>query len=194
MQKKSDDKYKRILQASIEVISEKGLHKASISEIAKKAGIAQGTFYLYFKSKHDLIPAIADYLLTLTLKSVQEEVKERESFWDTLKVLIADTFKITEKHKDIIVLVYSGLAFNHSLDKWELVYEPYYSWLGNVMEKAVKQNEIRSTTNVKWTSKTIINLIENAAERYYIGQEQDQSLEKYKAELFNFIKRSLVEE
>ncbi|RAS80648.1 TetR family transcriptional regulator [Priestia endophytica] len=194
MQKKSDDKYKRILQASIEVISEKGLHKASISEIAKKAGIAQGTFYLYFKSKHDLIPAIADYLLTLTLKSVQEEVKEGESFWNTLKVLIADTFKITEKHKDIIVLVYSGLAFNHSLDKWELVYEPYYSWLGNVMEKAVKQNEIRSTTNVKWTSKTIINLIENAAERYYIGQEQDQSLEKYQAELFNFIKRSLLNE
>ncbi|MGZ9869640.1 TetR family transcriptional regulator [Priestia endophytica] len=194
MQKKSDDKYKRILQASIEVISEKGLHKASISEIAKKAGIAQGTFYLYFKSKHDLIPAIADYLLTLTLKSVQEEVKEGESFWDTLQVLIADTFKITEKHKDIIVLVYSGLAFNHSLDKWELVYEPYYSWLGNVMEKAVKQNEIRSTTNVKWTSKTIINLIENAAERYYIGQEQDQSLEKYQAELFNFIKRSLLNE
>lgn len=194
MQKKSDDKYKRILQASIEVISEKGLHKASISEIAKKAGIAQGTFYLYFKSKHDLIPAIADYLLTLTLKSVQEEVKEGESFWDTLKVLIADTFKITEKHKDIIVLVYSGLAFNHSLDKWELVYEPYYSWLGNVMEKAVKQNEIRSTTNVKWTSKTIINLIENAAERYYIGQEQDQFLEKYQAELFNFIKRSLLNE
>ncbi|RAS77088.1 TetR family transcriptional regulator [Priestia endophytica] len=194
MQKKSDDKYKRILQASIEVISEKGLHKASISEIAKKAGIAQGTFYLYFKSKHDLIPAIADYLLTLTLKSVQEKVKEGESFWDTLKVLIADTFKITEKHKDIIVLVYSGLAFNHSLDKWELVYEPYYSWLGNVMEKAVKQNEIRSTTNVKWTSKTIINLIENVAERYYIGQEQDQSLEKYQAELFNFIKRSLLNE
>ncbi|MFP7226535.1 TetR family transcriptional regulator [Priestia filamentosa] len=194
MQKKSDDKYKRILQASIEVISEKGLHKASISEIAKQAGIAQGTFYLYFKSKHDLIPAIADYLLTLTLKSVQEEVKEGESFWDTLKVLIVDTFKITEKHKDIIVLVYSGLAFNHSLDKWELVYEPYYSWIGNVMEKAVKQNEIRSTTNVKWTSKTIINLIENAAERYYIGQEQDQSLEKYQAELFNFIKRSLINE
>jgi hypothetical protein len=62
------------------------------------------------------------------------------------------------------------------------------------MEKAVKQNEIRSTTNVKWTSKTIINLIENAAERYYIGQEQDQSLEKYQAELFNFIKRSLLNE
>ncbi|WP_019391054.1 TetR family transcriptional regulator [Priestia filamentosa] len=194
MQKKSDDKYKRILQASIEVISEKGLHKASISEIAKQAGIAQGTFYLYFKSKHDLIPAIADYLLSLTLKSVQEEVEEGESFWDTLKVLIADTFKITEKHKDIIVLVYSGLALNHSLDKWELVYEPYYSWIGNVMEKAVKQNEIRSTTNVKWTSKTIINLIENAAERYYIGQEQDQSLEKYQSELFNFIKRSLLNE
>lgn len=60
MPKQTSGKYEKILQAAIEVISEKGLDKASISDIVKKAGTAQGTFYLYFSSKNALIPAIAE--------------------------------------------------------------------------------------------------------------------------------------
>ncbi|MEH7341533.1 TetR/AcrR family transcriptional regulator, partial [Priestia megaterium] len=37
-----------------------------------------------------------------------------------------------------------------------------------------------------------INLIENAAERFYIGLEQDDTLEVFKFEIFNFLKRSLL--
>lgn len=51
MVSKSDGKYDQILKASIEVISNKGLDRTSISDIVKKAGVAQGTFYLYFSSK-----------------------------------------------------------------------------------------------------------------------------------------------
>lgn len=46
-----DGKYEKILKAAIDVIPEKGLDKTSISDIVKKAGVAQGTFYLYFSSK-----------------------------------------------------------------------------------------------------------------------------------------------
>ena len=40
----TSEKYDKILQAAIEVISEKGLDKTSISDIVKRAGVAQGTF------------------------------------------------------------------------------------------------------------------------------------------------------
>lgn len=192
MQDRPDDKYSRILSASIEVISEKGLEKSSVSEIVKKAGIAQGTFYLYFSSKSDLVPAIANSLLTKILERIKRKVQDTESFWSTLDAVIDETFKVTDEHKDIIVLVYSGLAFNHSLDKWEEVYRPYYEWLEIEISKAVQKEEIYPDINVKWTSRTIINLIENAAERYYIGLEQDESLTVYKEELFKFIRKSLV--
>jgi len=191
MAKSSDGKYNKILQAAIEVISEKGLDKTSISDIVKKAGIAQGTFYLYFSSKNALIPAIADNLLTITFESVKEKVQGKETFWDILEIMINETFIITNEYKDIIILCYSGLAIDYSMEKWETIYQPYYNWLEDILNKAIQHNEIIEDMNVKWTAKTIINLVENASERFYISQGQDDTLEVFKAEVFNFIKRSL---
>ncbi len=123
MPKQTSGKYEKILQAAIEVISEKGLDKASISDIVKKAGTAQGTFYLYFSSKNALIPAIAENLLTHTLDQIKGRLHGDEDFWTVLDILIDETFLITERHKDIIVLCYSGLAIDHSMEKWETIYQ-----------------------------------------------------------------------
>ncbi|AZU60501.1 TetR family transcriptional regulator [Neobacillus mesonae] len=191
MAKSSDGKYEKILHAAIDVISEKGLDKTSISDIVKKAGVAQGTFYLYFSSKNALIPAIADNLLTISLESVKEKTGGKSSFWDILEVMIDETFRITKEYKDIIILCYSGLAIDYSMEKWEAIYQPYYVWLENILKKAMQRNELISDMNVKWTAKTIINLIENASERFYISQSQDDGIEVFKMEVFNFIKRSI---
>jgi AcrR family transcriptional regulator len=191
MASSSDGKYNKILKAAIDVISEKGLDKTSISDIVKKAGVAQGTFYLYFSSKNALIPAIADNLLTNTLEGIKEKVEGKEDIWDVLDVVIDETFNITDSYKDVIVLCYSGLAIDYSMEKWEAIYKPYYSWLEDVINKAIENNQVVADINVKWTAQIIINLIENAAERFYISHEQDDTLEVFKAEIFKFLRRSL---
>ncbi|MEC0685232.1 TetR family transcriptional regulator, partial [Bacillus haynesii] len=180
MPKQTSGKYEKILQAAIEVISEKGLDKASISDIVKKAGTAQGTFYLYFSSKNALIPAIAENLLTHTLDHIKSKVDGTMSFWTALNIMIDETFNMTELHQDIIVLCYSGLAFDHSMEKWEAIYQPYYSWLEGLIEKAVEKNEVIPDINVRWTARTIINFVENIAERYYIGAEKDEEISVFK--------------
>lgn len=76
----TSEKYDKILQAAIEVISEKGLDKTSISDIVKRAGVAQGTFYLYFRSKNALVPAIAENLLSLSLEKSKNELKLQRIF------------------------------------------------------------------------------------------------------------------
>ena len=52
------DKRTRILQASLELIASSGLHNTPMSAIARKAGVAAGTLYLYFADKNDLINAL----------------------------------------------------------------------------------------------------------------------------------------
>jgi AcrR family transcriptional regulator len=165
----TSEKYDKILQAAIEVISEKGLDKTSISDIVKRAGVAQGTFYLYFRSKNALVPAIAENLLSLSLEKIKERAKTATDFLSTLEVMIDETYKTTDEYRDVLVLCYSGLAFDYSLETWEAIYLPYYNWFEQVL-----------------------NLIENAAELFYIGREQDVTLEQSKEELFQFLKRSLV--
>lgn len=191
MVSKSDGKYDQILKASIEVISNKGLDRTSISDIVKKAGVAQGTFYLYFSSKKALIPAIANNLLTITLTRIKEKIEGKDKFLDILEVMIDETFNITASYQDIIVLCYSGLAIDYSMEKWEAIYQPYYQWLEDILNTAIKNKEVLNDVNVKWTAKLIINLVEDAAERFYINLEQDDCLETFKVETFNFLKRSL---
>ncbi|MQR84733.1 TetR family transcriptional regulator [Bacillus megaterium] len=188
----TSEKYDKILQAAIEVISEKGLDKTSISDIVKRAGVAQGTFYLYFRSKNALVPAIAENLLSLSLDKIKERAKTATNFLSTLEVMIDETYKTTDEYRDVLVLCYSGLAFDYSLETWEAIYLPYYKWFEEVLNEAVKKEEVIKQLNVKWTAKTMINLIENAAELFYIGREQDVTLEQSKEELFQFLKRSLV--
>jgi TetR/AcrR family fatty acid metabolism transcriptional regulator len=52
------DKRTLITEAAIEVFAEKGFHQARVSDIAKRAGVADGTIYLYFKNKEDLLLSI----------------------------------------------------------------------------------------------------------------------------------------
>jgi AcrR family transcriptional regulator len=51
-----------ILEAARKIISLKGFAGARVSDIVAKAGLAQGTFYLYFKNKQDVVSALAEEL------------------------------------------------------------------------------------------------------------------------------------
>jgi AcrR family transcriptional regulator len=55
-----DKRRKQLLNAATRVFARKGYWSASIADIIQAAGVARGTFYLYFRSKRDVFLAIAD--------------------------------------------------------------------------------------------------------------------------------------
>ena len=68
---------RRILDAAEEVFGEMGYYEASVSEITRRAGVAQGTFYIYFRSKREtfveLVEDIGERLRTATSAAIQNE-------------------------------------------------------------------------------------------------------------------------
>ncbi|WAH35813.1 TetR/AcrR family transcriptional regulator [Alicyclobacillus dauci] len=76
--RRDSGKHTAILQAAIQVISQAGYHNAQISRIAREAGVADGTVYLYFKNKEDL-------LLSILRKAIGEVVLQLEQALPTEK-------------------------------------------------------------------------------------------------------------
>lgn len=70
-----NEKYRRILDAAVEVIAEHGYFHSPVSAIAARAGVADGTVYLYFKSKDDLLRAAIDTTLGQFYEAVEERFK-----------------------------------------------------------------------------------------------------------------------
>lgn len=56
---KKTEKQIRILEAAVDIFAEKGFAAASTNEIAQKAGVAEGTIFRHYKTKKDLLLAIA---------------------------------------------------------------------------------------------------------------------------------------
>ena len=59
-----NDKRARILDAAVKVFAERGYFSSTVAEIARAAGVADGTIYLYFKSKDDLLLRLFDEKMT----------------------------------------------------------------------------------------------------------------------------------
>ncbi len=69
------EKYQRILDAAVEVIAEKGYFHAPVSAIAARAGVADGTVYLYFKSKDEVLRTAIDRNFDRFYYQVAEQFK-----------------------------------------------------------------------------------------------------------------------
>jgi len=58
MAKKTGEKYQAIIDAAVRVIAKQGYHNAQVSRIAKEAKVADGTIYLYFENKDDILVSL----------------------------------------------------------------------------------------------------------------------------------------
>ncbi|MBN1336537.1 MAG: TetR/AcrR family transcriptional regulator [Deltaproteobacteria bacterium] len=65
------DKRERIIDAAIAVFADRGFHKARVTDIAHRAGVADGTIYLYFRNKEDLLLTIFEEKMDLIIASLK---------------------------------------------------------------------------------------------------------------------------
>ena len=70
------DKREAILRAAIKVFAGKGFFNSKVADIAKEAGIADGTVYLYFKSKDDILHSIFDRAMAEFISEGKREIAE----------------------------------------------------------------------------------------------------------------------
>ncbi|NOZ95634.1 MAG: TetR/AcrR family transcriptional regulator [Acidobacteria bacterium] len=81
-------KREKILRAAIEVFAKRGYFSSRMTDVAHRANVADGTLYLYFDGKEDLLQSIFDHVLTLFIERVQDEVEVVEDPVEKLRLLI----------------------------------------------------------------------------------------------------------
>ncbi len=141
----------------------RALKKTKISDIVKLAGIAQGTFYLYFPSKLSVMPAIAEVMVEKMILAVKEKVQNDAPFSSKVTQVIDAVFHFIEEYREIQALMYAGLASTEHIKEWEAVYEPLYMWLSEFLNEAKEAGEIRDSVHAERTAKLFIALVESAA-------------------------------
>jgi len=85
---KAENKHSKIISAATKVFAKKGFFTARISDIAKEAKVADGTIYLYFKNKDDILVQFFSYKAKQVFDLFREEVSMAENSVEKLRNLI----------------------------------------------------------------------------------------------------------
>jgi len=91
--RRAGDKYDTIIQAAIRVFAENGYHNAQVSKIAREANVADGTIYLYFDNKADLLISVFRETMGNFVQKVKETISQYPNASDQLKALIHAQFE-----------------------------------------------------------------------------------------------------
>jgi AcrR family transcriptional regulator len=147
------EKERKILQAAIGVFSEKGFSASTTNEIAKNAGVAEGTIFRYYKTKKDILRAILIQAINLfsnkiVMVGVEKilEAAENKDLYTLLKDLLHDRLKLVETFFPMFRVILTEAIYHE--DVRESIYKNIslktIETVGVFQERMVKRGLIRS--------------------------------------------------
>ena len=96
----------QILKAARKVLDEKGYENTTVSDIVKEADVAQGTFYLYFPSKKDVIIELGQQVMQELVRRLMAAYDENMSFEEDLRMLVRNGFQVAHENPDLCKLLH----------------------------------------------------------------------------------------
>lgn len=109
--KKKNEKYTKILDTALGLFEKNGTHLVSIDEIVKGAGVAKGTFYLYFKDRYDLISTLIIEKASkyMSLLNDKYEPKDFGDVSTSVRHYIEYISDFLQKNKTLCILIEKNL-------------------------------------------------------------------------------------
>lgn len=141
---------RRIYESAVKLLRERGINNLSVDDIVEAAGVAKGTFYVYYKSKFSLI---SDYVCTLDL-SYEDFFNSIPPDTKPLEMLLQVTGKIadimiSDIGFDVIRTIYEALVKKaEGVEALLSYHRKLYQLYSEIITQGVQQGEFRETIDI----------------------------------------------
>ena len=161
------EKRRLILKVATEVFAEKGFNESTISQIAKKAKIAEGGIYVYFKNKEDLLFSIPEERMENFLSGLHENLAGITGALPKLRKLIWYHLNFYEKNKDYVLILLQDIQQNprfNSTRAYRLIRE-FGKLVNQILEEGKTEGVIRPGIDSRLLRDAILGSIEHVTIR-----------------------------
>lgn len=185
-------KEKDLYSAAYELFTTKGFQNTAIDDIVKKAGVAKGTFYLYFKDKYDIINKIILQKSSNLIKEAMEKTEEK-SFDNFIDMFLFHVDYIIEYFKDNkLMLKIINKNFSWGVYRRAIMQPEQHEEMREVIDIFIVNMETLGTDK-KESEKILFMIIELVGSVCYssIILEEPYDMDSMKPILFKTIKKML---
>ena len=149
--KKDKPKYKQIIDAAVIVIAENGYHQAQVSKIARQAGVADGTIYLYFKNKEDILISVFREKMGVFVENLETILSQELTASDKLRLMIENHFGLLAGDLKLSIVTQLELRqSNHEIRmKINTVLKEYLVLLDQILIKGMEDDEFDRNMDIR---------------------------------------------
>ena len=141
MKNKNGEKYYRIINAATKVFAKKGFFHAKVSDIAKEAQVADGTIYLYFDNKDDILISLFEEQMTVVLENMMEQLSQEEDVVRKIEKFALTHLKLIELNKNMAEIIQVELRQSTKFMK-EYKNEKFLQYL-NLIAEIIREGQVK---------------------------------------------------
>lgn len=142
---KTADKHSKIIRAATKVFAKKGFFNARISDIAKEAKVADGTIYLYFNNKYDMLLSVFEEKIGKLVEQINSHLEKEEDPRRMLEIFIANHLREMKKNKNLAEVIQIELRQTHKMirDYRNNKFSEYLNIISTIIKRGQTQNVFR---------------------------------------------------
>lgn len=172
--KRDRPKYKQIVDAAVIVIAENGYHQAQVSKIAKEAGVADGTIYLYFKNKEDILISVFREKMAIFVNNVEVILKQDIDTSEKLFKLIDSHFRIL--HEDRHLAIVTQLELRQSNKELRLrineVLKEYLTLLDAILKEGIVNGVLDEGLDIRLARQMVFGTIDETITSWVMNDQK----------------------
>ena len=139
MKTRNRDKYYRIINAATRVFAKKGFFHAKVSDIAKEARVADGTIYLYFENKDDILISFFEHEMQAVLDNMMEQIAREKDPVRKIEKFALTHLKMVEHKKNVAEIIQVELRQSTKFIK-EYKNEKFFQYL-NLISDIIEEGQ-----------------------------------------------------
>lgn len=178
------DKRIKIIEAATRVFSEQGFYNSTVADVAREADVADGTIYLYFKNKDDLLISLFEHSMEFFIQAAHEEMATTTNPAEKLKKFIALHLHLVQRNQNLAQVIQIELRQSSKFMK-EYANEKFFEYLSivqKILEEAQEKGIFRRDADPVILKRAIFGAVDEMAlewvlmkkKRYSMDQAADQ--------------------
>ncbi len=168
---RAGDKRERILRAAVAIFSRNGFFNSKVSDIARASGVADGTIYLYFKNKDDLLISLFEEKMGEVVSDIQVRVATGGSALEKLRIYIDNHMGLLEREAELVEVLQVELRQSTKFLKGytPVKFLEYLDVLSGILEEGKRNGEFRADLNVSLARRVVFGAMDELSRTYILS-------------------------
>ena len=174
------DKHQKIIQAATHIFASKGFYNSKIADVAKEAEVADGTIYLYFKNKDDLLISIFETSIDTFIHSVKNTLEGVEDPIEKLHRFIRLHLELVQNNQDVAQVLQIELRQSSKFMKEYAAtkFGEYLNVISQILEEGQQKGVFKKKINPFIVKRAIFGAIDEMALEWVLMKKKKYRMQE----------------